>query len=254
MRKRIGNGKTTAILGEPWLMEDGNLNVFTRRSMQSAFPNLVVDLINQDSNSWNVDLIDQYFWPVDQDRILHVPIGSGLIEDSWVWHYSANGNFTVRSCYLNALNRRLEPRASQRRAGGDGSGEVAEDWKMVWKLKLPPKIKNFVWRACAEITPTGAELFRRRITPTPEWARCGSRIETMVHTTYECSGMSRIWQPPHLISNLSLVWSPFGAGLNLFGGTWTTIYSIWRLLLHGRAGSYVTTICMGMTTSMLRSC
>lgn len=36
-------------------------------------------------------------------------------------------------------------------------------WDWIWKLKIPPKIRNFVWRVCHEIIPTRVALMRRQV-------------------------------------------------------------------------------------------
>ena len=36
-------------------------------------------------------------------------------------------------------------------------------WKMIWDLNVPPKIRNFMWRAVSNIMPMQDNLYRRRV-------------------------------------------------------------------------------------------
>ena len=40
-------------------------------------------------------------------------------------------------------------------------------WKEIWQLKVPPKIKNFLWRACRNTLPTKQALMKRKIVADP---------------------------------------------------------------------------------------
>ncbi|XP_012842431.1 PREDICTED: uncharacterized protein LOC105962665 [Erythranthe guttata] len=192
-RVRIGNGKDTAIWGDPWLKNDGNFHILTRRSAVSAFPNRVSDLILPDSRVWDLDLIHASFWPVDHNRILAIPIGSSFAQDRLVWHYSRSGQFTVKSCYHNIMYNHAASSDSQ--TNGTSSNNGTKDlWKYIWHLSLPPKIKIFVWRAAWDIIPTKGALFRRHITSDPFCNLCGTRTETTVHALIGCRDLPKVWQ------------------------------------------------------------
>ena len=36
-------------------------------------------------------------------------------------------------------------------------------WNKIWSFKVPPKVKNFLWRACSTILPTRDNLHRRKL-------------------------------------------------------------------------------------------
>jgi len=63
---------------------------------------------------------------------------------------------------------------------------MKEFWKFIWRLKVPNKIQNFTWRACRNILPTKANLFRRKITTDNICEVCGNFEETTAHVLWHC--------------------------------------------------------------------
>lgn len=129
-RRRIGNGESTNIWTDAWLKDNGNFRVITTRSTNSVFPDRVSDFIDVDSRSWRWDILEQYFRPVDRERILKIPIGDISTVDRLVWHYSPHGEYTVRSGYHLALN--ISSHSTNQTGGviaGSGSGYSGASWK-----------------------------------------------------------------------------------------------------------------------------
>lgn len=65
------------------------------------------------------------------------------------------------------------------------------DW--IWDLKVPPKVRTFLWRACHEIIPTRAALTRRHVGTNPFYELCSNMEETGSHLFFQCSFFSCIW-------------------------------------------------------------
>ncbi|XP_075655192.1 uncharacterized protein LOC142625413 [Castanea sativa] len=66
-------------------------------------------------------------------------------------------------------------------------------WNKLWTLNIPPKVRNFVWRACSNILPTRANLARRRVLIEPLCAICGQAEETVSHALWECPIARNVW-------------------------------------------------------------
>ncbi|XP_012837526.1 PREDICTED: uncharacterized protein LOC105958069 [Erythranthe guttata] len=213
LRRRIGNGKDTSPWADPWLVDEGSFKMFTRRPIESAWPDRVADIIDKSIGAWDVPIIEEIFWPIDRGRILSIPVGSREASDRWVWHYSGSGKFTVRSCYHNIISGQTLTSGSNPECKGSSSGEVDRNWNVLWHLPIPPKIRVFLWRACLEILPTQAELTRRRISQSAVCNICGYESETSLHVFMVCNGMERVWKN-----------SPFELnGSKHFGSTWEWI-------------------------------
>lgn len=95
--------------------------------------------------------------------------GPGMV-DSRIWHFSKNGIYMVKSGYriaMEFLEQNPEP--------------VAGDWRKLWALHVPPKVKNFQWRACRECLPTRLNLQRKGIGTTSLCAMCNIDLENNWH-------------------------------------------------------------------------
>lgn len=156
LRIRIGNGFSTNIWSSPWIPDDNRFKVYTQRHPDAVFPLHVSDLVDPLTGSWNVQLLEEHFWPIDRECILSIHVGSIYSHDRVVWHFARDGKFSVKTAYHVAMR-------SRRREGGRELGEVSGDatdvWQNIWSLNLPPKVKMFLWRSCKNILPLGVELY-----------------------------------------------------------------------------------------------
>ncbi|KAK4392125.1 putative mitochondrial protein [Sesamum angolense] len=93
-------------------------------------PNLLVSaLIDHELGTWKHDRLRDLFLPVDVEAILKIPLGRTSQPDFAVWHYSADGRFSVRSAYHLAW--------SMRQVGASPS--APRSWTFLWTAKVPPK-------------------------------------------------------------------------------------------------------------------
>lgn len=86
------------------------------------------------------------------------------------WPYTKKGEFTVRSAYNYELQRR------NRDSGPSDSSASQWLWKKIWEAKVPPKVKNLVWRALRNGLPTMNTLASRGINVDRVCPRCGERV------------------------------------------------------------------------------
>ena len=80
------------------------------------------------------------------------------------------------------------------RASGSGSGMGGSHWSGVWKLKIPGKIKHFLWRACTDSLPTKLNLWRRKITAGLECEVCNSNPKNTIHALWDYEETRAVWE------------------------------------------------------------
>lgn len=79
--------------------------------------------------------------------ILNILLSMHNRTDYWTWHHEKSGDCIVQSVYrlLVETKRRREDWLEHRSASSNMTA-VNREWKDIWKLNVPGKIKNFVWR------------------------------------------------------------------------------------------------------------
>ena len=88
-------------------------------------------------------------------RILSIPLQITTGRDNLVWQENSSNNFIVKLAHQVALRLQDKSQSEHLRAGLD-----RPIWRKIWKLNAPPKVRNFLWRACSNILPTRENLHR----------------------------------------------------------------------------------------------
>ena len=66
-------------------------------------------------------------------------------------------------------------------------------WKTIWALKVPSKVRNFIWRACSNIFPTKDNLQHRRVKVDSRCDICCQQPEKYSHLLWECPMARNVW-------------------------------------------------------------
>ncbi|KAL2945269.1 hypothetical protein RDABS01_015664 [Bienertia sinuspersici] len=62
-------------------------------------------------------------------------------------------------------------------------------------LNVPPKVSNFLWRACWDIIPHNVNLMRKRVREDEICMRCGD-WETLLHVLRDYKWAQEVWKGP----------------------------------------------------------
>ena len=145
-------------------------------------------LIEQHSQTWNVELLNDFITTEDIPRILDLRISRTGRRDCYSWDFTKSGLYTVKSGYEVAHEMRtktihpvvLEPSTTALK-------------KATWKLKAPRKLKHFQWQALSGFIATAEQLKIRHCTQDSTCVRCGAEIESINHTLFECPSALQCW-------------------------------------------------------------
>lgn len=156
------------------------LNVSFRRSLQ-----------DNDLRNWNELVMS----------IMHIQLNDN--KDTFKWNLKANRIFAVHSMYLAVINN-----------------GVVERNTMIWKLKMPLKIKIFMWYMYKGVTLTKDNLAKRNWNGNTHCVWCLAN-ESIQHLFFQCKNARFIWglveicfglKPPHNTMHM------FSSWLNGIGG------------------------------------
>ncbi|KAI5348581.1 hypothetical protein L3X38_001468 [Prunus dulcis] len=102
--------------------------------------------------------------------------GSGA--DKYIWQFTPNGSFSVKSAYSSFL---------------PAEASVKWDWQFLGRLRLPPKVKTFLWIVCHRKLLTNVQMQKRGLTQVPTCPICDYPMETIAHLFKDCPLSLAIW-------------------------------------------------------------
>lgn len=70
---------------------------------------------------------------------------------------------------------------------------VSEFWKKLWKLQVPPKVKDVLWCAATNCLPTKTQLRSRHVNVNAVCPACKTGRESIPHCLVECSFAKSCW-------------------------------------------------------------
>ena len=153
-------------------------------------PNLtsgtVADLIDKTSCTWKLDLLKAlYPFPLCKDT-LGIPLSkTGVVADQLMWKYSNSGDYNVKKAYQVLLqDTNLQSPANHLHF----SPPPAE-----WKVKVPLKKCNCIWRLLHDSLPTFHTLKSRGITNVGLCPLCDSDDESATHLFLHCPFSRACW-------------------------------------------------------------
>ncbi|XP_019158289.1 PREDICTED: uncharacterized protein LOC109155002 [Ipomoea nil] len=183
----------------------------------------VAGLIDQQTGSWDPSILTDLFQPSEVANIMKIPISPDY-DDTWYWHGDPRGVYYVKSGYRLIVGNYQE-----------NNGTFTK-WLPLWKLKIPPKWRIFLWRAICDILPTITNLLIKRVDVEPRCAMCGIFQEDTMHALVLCELAKNIWDKsnltiPNIVTNVFHVW--FGELLNVLDSdrmlcAAAILYNIWR--------------------------
>jgi hypothetical protein len=119
--------------------------------------------------------------------------------DKFIWRLTDSGIFSVKSMYLDLMN-----------------GHTVYLRKYLWKIKIPLKIKIFMWFLSNKVLLTKDNLAKRKWNGCQKCCFCDS-TETVNHLFIACPFIQMVWRIIYLSYNIpppSNVTNMFGNWLN----------------------------------------
>ena len=133
-----------------------------------------------------MDLIKQVFLPHKAETIMSISLSISLPPDKRKWGGTSNGKFTVSNTY------RLIIEDSEKGVLGENFDQAMMKllWKIIWGMRTPNKVRNFIWRACKDILATKTNL---RKVDNDLCTSCNKAAETSGHMFWFCEKAKQVW-------------------------------------------------------------
>ena len=125
----------------------------------------------------------------DVELIKKIPLSRNVVEDTLYWPYFTSGNYSCRSGY-RFLKEESEMQANPQSAPPIHDKQV---WKEIWQMRDPPKVNNFIWRACRNALPTKQALMRSKIIADPIYERFKHVVKETEHALWSCLKLDVVW-------------------------------------------------------------
>jgi hypothetical protein len=117
------------------------------------------------------------------------------MEDWPAWHFDAKGLFSVKSAYKLAVARR------DAHTGQDASSYVSANrgvrgflWVKIWQLKVPNKVKMFIWRLARNSLPVRRNIIRCEVKLDTICPICRRLDEDCGHIFFKCKFAKMCWR------------------------------------------------------------
>lgn len=186
-RWHVGNGTNISVFGNRWLPRPSS---FKPIGNPLGFDtNLrVSDLIDWSAGGWDVDCVKEVFLPLDAEIVLQMRLRDPTTEDIILWHHTKNGEFSVK----NAYHMWMEEVSANTTAGSSDHSRTTLLWRKVWGIRVQPRVKNFIWRACCGILPCLKNLKRRRVLE-DDLCHCCCVPKDDFHALFRCHYARQVW-------------------------------------------------------------
>lgn len=108
-------------------------------------------------------------------------------QDLWVWESSDSGCYTVKDGYTWLANRLQQ-------------GFTLEDWRWLLRLKIPERIRIFIWLVVHNSIQTNLYRFRCNMVASPSCTRCSAPEEDAIHCLRDCPHSRELWMRASALS------------------------------------------------------
>ena len=111
------------------------------------------NLVNLYIKNWKEEVVRHVFSSNIASKIPNTPFNNKIPNDHLISKAENNGRYSVRSAYRLCVDELID--SSHLRCSWS--------WSRIWHLKVPPKVKNLVWRVCRGCLPTRVHLLDKGV-------------------------------------------------------------------------------------------
>ncbi|CAI9773810.1 unnamed protein product [Fraxinus pennsylvanica] len=190
---RVESGTSARIWRDPWL-PNPNHGFVTSDPLPGHEEATVNQLFVPGENRWDYDILVDLFSEEERGQILKIPLSSYGRSDRIYWVHDNKGFYSVRSGYKRLMQEFFQ----------EYPNTMDSFWRTIWNLKIPAKVRNFLWRASQLVLPTADHLRAKRVDIDKLCPVCLQHDESVLHSLVHCTLARRVWDTLGINSSPSL--------------------------------------------------
>uniref|UniRef100_A0A7N2LZ18 Reverse transcriptase zinc-binding domain-containing protein n=1 Tax=Quercus lobata TaxID=97700 RepID=A0A7N2LZ18_QUELO len=110
------------------------------------------------------------------------------------WQFGTTNTNAFKSDY-----RLLSEAAEKDNASTSNPEFKKKFWSGIWKLKIPGKVKHYLWKAYSNTLPTKQNLQKRKILNDSTFHLYSKENESSMHALWDCEKIQEVWS--HIFRN-----------------------------------------------------
>lgn len=191
IRYQVGDGSSISLWNGPWLPLPHNFGPYSS-PMEGSETWVVGHIIDHEEKVWMPHMINELFTEAEAEIIMKIPLSHRGGEDRIVWHFDVKGIYNVKSGYSVARN--FPASSLPTSSSGTSSGNYNALWNKIWRVRVPPKIRSFIWHLMRGILPTRVALNKKFPIHDTCCIFCNSCLETDLHIFGQCEALHWFWR------------------------------------------------------------
>ncbi|XP_060974644.1 uncharacterized protein LOC133039726 [Cannabis sativa] len=131
----VGPGTNISVQFDLWLADDSQPWVTSSANGMETWT--INDLMVVGERAWDLEVVLDIFNDRDKEIIIRTNIDQETLIDTWYWHKDLHGFYTMREAYRLLHHSEIT----------NTSEFEIKIWKIAWRLHVPPKVHQLMWRA-----------------------------------------------------------------------------------------------------------
>ena len=183
---RVGSGQMIDVWHHKWLPDLNHSKIISPYANNDV--SRVCDLFLLGPQTWDPGHLASCFLPLEADMVRKIQVYADGEEDILIWPLTADGDYSVRSAYRMLVDNENQLLPSSSASNGDGSV-----WKKIWKVRVPHKIRHFLWGSIKDSLPTKQNLVARHILVGNVCDGCGDHSKSVMYALWLCDQVRSVW-------------------------------------------------------------
>ena len=145
--------------------------------MDCYVPERVEEIIDNEKGEWNLEAIENWLTEEEKQAIEVIPISEQEREDNLIWPYNSSGIYTVKFGYEVLKQDKMIKVSNASNVTSSSHIVDRKIWNTIWSMKIPNKVKNFLWKCYVDAIPCCYELWKKKVRKNPYCLVCGEGNE-----------------------------------------------------------------------------